>query len=153
MISKGMHLISQSADDTRAIATKFADTIRAQMPGRTSALVIALRGDLGAGKTTFTQGLSHALGITQMPKSPTFLLAKEYSIPTTSYALWHLDCYRLTGHQDLVTLDLHHIFEVPTNIVLIEWPEKIGEGVPRDHIEIHFEHSGGDKRSIIISGV
>ena len=146
-----MHLVSQNADDTRAIATQFADTVRSRMPNRSTALVVALRGELGAGKTTFTQGLARALGIPQMPKSPTFLLAKEYKIPSTPYSLWHLDCYRLKGHGDLVTLDIHRIFEEPTNIVLVEWPERIRDGLPRDHIEIHFEHAGEDKRSITIS--
>ena len=144
-------MVSESAQDTRAIATTFAHKILTLMPARTTALVVALRGDLGSGKTTFTQGLAHALGITTMPKSPTFLLAKEYTIPQHKLSLWHLDCYRLKGHQDLVTLDLHHIFEDAKNIVVIEWPENISDGVPRDHIEIHFEHEGDDKRGITIS--
>jgi len=146
-----MHMVSQSADDTRAISTTFAQKVLALMPERTRALVVALRGDLGSGKTTFTQGFAHALGVATMPKSPTFLLAKEYAVPGHGLSLWHLDCYRLKGHQDLVTLDLHHIFENPKNIVVIEWPENIGDGVPKDHIEIHFEHQHGDKRGITIS--
>lgn len=146
-----MRMVSQSADDTRAIAARFAERINGIMSGRAQALVIALRGELGAGKTTFTQGLAHALGITQTPKSPTFLLAKEYSVPGADYKLWHLDCYRLDGHQALVTLDLHRIFEDPANIVLIEWPERIGDGLPRDRIEIHMEHAGNDRRTITIS--
>lgn len=145
-----MQLVSQSADDTRAIAVRFAAHIRDIMPGRPSALVIALQGDLGAGKTTFVQGLAHALGIEKIPKSPTFLLAKEYPVPGSPYALWHLDCYRLKSHNDLVTLDLHRIFDTQTNIVLVEWPERVGDGLPRDHIIIRFEHAGGDKRSITL---
>lgn len=146
-----MHVVSQNADDTRAIAARFAESIEVRMQGRVTALVVALRGELGAGKTTFTQGFAHALGVPQTPKSPTFLLAKEYTIPHTPHSLWHLDCYRLTSHQDLVTLDLHSIFLNPANIILIEWPERIGDGLPTDHIEIHFEHAGHDTRSITIS--
>jgi tRNA threonylcarbamoyladenosine biosynthesis protein TsaE len=143
-----MQLVSQNADDTRAIATRIAARVRELMPGRNTALILALRGDLGAGKTTFTQGLAHALGITTLPKSPTFMLAKEYPVPATSFSLWHLDCYRLSGHRDLATLDMHRLFSDPNNIVVVEWPEKIGDGLPSDHIEIHFEHAGGDTRSI-----
>jgi tRNA threonylcarbamoyladenosine biosynthesis protein TsaE len=143
-----MQMVSQSSEDTRAIAARFATQIEALMAGRTTALVVALRGELGSGKTTFTQGLAHALGVSQTPKSPTFLLAKEYPIPHTQRSLWHLDCYRLSGHQDLVTLDLHHIFSDPRNVILIEWPERVGDGLPRDHIEIHFAHNGNDTRSI-----
>ncbi|MCC6934385.1 MAG: tRNA (adenosine(37)-N6)-threonylcarbamoyltransferase complex ATPase subunit type 1 TsaE [Candidatus Yanofskybacteria bacterium] len=145
-----MHLVSQSPEDTAAIAARLAERVRASLP-RTEAIVIALIGDLGAGKTTFTQGFASALGIRQQPKSPTFLLAKEYSVPGTPYSLWHLDCYRLTGRQDLITLDLHHIFEQPNNIVLVEWPEKIGEGLPRDTIEVRFTHEGPTSRGITIN--
>lgn len=150
LISNGMQYVSQSAADTRAIAAKLAQKVRVAMPLAT-ATVIALRGDLGAGKTTFTQGFARALGVAQQPKSPTFLLAKQYAIPGTSYSLWHLDCYRLQSHSDLATIDLHGIFTDASNIILIEWPENIGDGLPRDRIEVHFEHAGDDKRSITIS--
>lgn len=146
-----MHLASQSPSDTRAIAAQLAARTLKEMPSRTAATVIALRGELGAGKTTFTQGFAEALSIAQRPKSPTFLLAKQYPIPNTPYALWHLDCYRLTSHKDLAVLDLHRIFIDPLNIILIEWPENVGDGIPRDHTEIHFAHSGNDTRDITIS--
>ena len=145
-----MQYVSQSAQDTQAIATELAHTVRAEMP-RALATVIALRGELGAGKTTFTQGFAKALGIAQQPKSPTFLLAKQYAIPGTTYSLWHLDCYRLQSHKDLATINLHTIFDDSNNIILIEWPEKVGDGLPRDRIEVHFEHAGEDKRNITIS--
>lgn len=145
-----MHLVSQSPADTQAIAAKLAQRLHSALP-RATATVVALYGDLGAGKTTFTQGFAEALGITQQPKSPTFLLAKEYAIPQTPYSLWHLDCYRLQGHRDLVTLDLHRIFENPNNIVLVEWPEHIGAGLPRDTIEVRFTHEGPTSRGITIN--
>lgn len=145
-----MKYVSQSARDTGAIARTLAVKVRANMPQKV-ATVIALRGDLGSGKTTFTQGFAGALGILQMPKSPTFLLAKQYAIPGTPFSLWHLDCYRLTGRDDVAALDLHALFTDSNNIILIEWPERIGDGLPRDHIEVHFEHAGEDKRSITIS--
>jgi tRNA threonylcarbamoyladenosine biosynthesis protein TsaE len=145
-----MQYASQSAHDTQAIAAKLAERVREGMPGA-AATVIALRGDLGAGKTTFTQGFARALGIAQQPKSPTFLLAKQYAIPGTPFALWHLDCYRLKSHTDLATIDVHTIFENANNIILVEWPENIGDGIPRDHIEVHFQHTGNDTRSITIS--
>ncbi|MEK7638268.1 MAG: tRNA (adenosine(37)-N6)-threonylcarbamoyltransferase complex ATPase subunit type 1 TsaE [Patescibacteria group bacterium] len=145
-----MQYVSQSTQDTQAIAAKLAQKIRAKMP-LAGATIVALRGDLGAGKTTFTQGFANALGITQQPKSPTFMLAKQYAIPGTPYSLWHLDCYRLQSHKDLAALDLHALFIDANNIMLIEWPENIGDGLPRDRIEVHFEHAGNDKRSITIS--
>ena len=80
-----MHLVSQSPEDTQAIAARLADKVIVAMPGRTAATVVTLHGDLGAGKTTFTQGFARALHVGQQPKSPTFLLAKQYAIPGTSY--------------------------------------------------------------------
>ncbi len=145
-----MQYVSQGAQDTQAIAAKLAQKVRAAMP-LAAATIVALRGELGAGKTTFTQGFARALGVVQTPKSPTFMLAKQYAIPRTSYSLWHLDCYRLKSHADLAVIDLHALYGDANNIMMIEWPENIGDGLPRDRIEVHFEHAGDDKRSITIS--
>jgi tRNA threonylcarbamoyladenosine biosynthesis protein TsaE len=145
-----MHLVSHSADDTRIVAARFARAALAAMPGRTGALVIGLRGELGAGKTTFVQAFAHALGIAEQPKSPTFNLMKSYAVPRTTYVLWHLDCYRLTRHTDLGALDLHARFAEPHNIILVEWPERVSDGLPRDHLTVSFSHTGGDTRSITL---
>lgn len=155
---KDMKYVSQSAQDTQAIAAQLAQKVLAAMP-QAAATIIALRGDLGAGKTTFTQGFAQALGILQLPKSPTFNLVKIYPIPPfenrklkiENLFLCHLDCYRLQGHKDLAVIDLHSLFSDANNIILIEWPENIGDGLPRDRIEVHFEHAGIDSRSISIS--
>lgn len=146
-----MHLVSQSPTDTQAIAAKMAERLLAALPGQNAATIVALRGELGAGKTTFTQGFARALGVTEQPKSPTFNLVKQYAIPGTDFSLWHLDCYRLEGRQDLVALDLPAAFENPRNIMLIEWPERIGDGLPRDHIEVHLTHEGPEKRGVTIN--
>lgn len=146
-----MKLVSESPEDTRAIAAKLVERLRAAMP-RSAATIIALRGELGAGKTTFVQGFAHALGIPDVPKSPTFTLMKRYAVPGTPWAFWHLDCYRLQGREEAAPLDLHAVFSDPNSIVLIEWPERIGDGIPRDHVEVHMAHAGGDARSIVISG-
>ncbi len=146
-----MQLVAHSTEDTQNIAAELAKKVLAAMTGHAAATIIALRGELGAGKTTFTQGFAKALGITRQPKSPTFLLAKQYAIPRTPYSLWHLDCYRLKSHQDLVALDLHTLFDDPSAIILIEWPERIGSGLPREHIEVHMEHVNEHSRTITIS--
>jgi tRNA threonylcarbamoyladenosine biosynthesis protein TsaE len=145
-----MKLVSRNPEDTRAIAAKLAQRVRAAMPGA-QATVIALRGELGAGKTTFVQGFADAIGVVQTPKSPTFTLMKSYAVPSTPYSVWHLDCYRLKGREDLTTLDMHLVLSDPRNIVLVEWPERIGDGLPRNHIEVHMTHAGADSRGIDIS--
>ena len=98
----------------------------------------------------FRQALAAALGIRQLPKSPTFALAKSYAVPDTEWTLWHLDCYRLTDHRDLVTIDAHRIFEDPGAIVLVEWAGRVRDALPRDTIEIRFRHAGEDKREITL---
>lgn len=146
-----MRLVSQNPDDTRAVAARLAERVTAAMPGA-NATIVALRGELGAGKTTFVQGFARAIHVRETPKSPTFNLAKRYDVPGTPYALWHLDCYRLQGRRDLDALHMHDVFSDFRNIVLVEWPEKIGDGLPRDHVEVHMTHEGGDRRGIDISG-
>jgi tRNA threonylcarbamoyladenosine biosynthesis protein TsaE len=146
-----MHLVSQSPQDTAKIARTIAQRLLNLMPLQTQALVVALRGELGAGKTTLTQGLAAALGIKEQPKSPTFNLLKTYSIPNTTYRLWHIDCYRLSGRGELAALDLHTAFADSHNLIVIEWPENIGDGLPRNHFEVHMTHEGSDKRGITFS--
>lgn len=146
-----MELVSQSVQDTHAIAQKLARRVLTEMPGKAQATVIALRGELGAGKTTFVQGFAQAMGVIERPKSPTFNLAKVYDIPGTAWHLWHLDCYRLNGRDDLASLDMHTAFEDPNNLMLIEWPERIGDALPREHIEVHLTHAGPEQRGVTIT--
>lgn len=146
-----MYVVSQSSTDTQKIAAGLARRILTAMTGKARATIVALRGELGAGKTTFAQGFARALGVAENPRSPTFLLAKQYRIPGTAYSLWHLDCYRLHDHRDLVTLDLHTVFRDRTNIVVVEWPERVGDGLPAGHIEVHMTHQGPEKRGITIT--
>lgn len=119
--------------------------------------VIALEGELGAGKTTFVKGFAKALGIKSKIKSPTFVLMKKYKIPRNSIShipysifLVHLDCYRVRDHRDLATLDLKTIFNTPNNIVLIEWPERISKILPKKLIKVHIDHIDNNKRKIMI---
>ncbi len=121
------------------------------MNRRGSALVIALEGDLGAGKTTLVQGVARALGIREIPKSPTFNLVKEYAVPGSLLRLWHVDCYRLTGRTDLTALDLHRVFADPHNLVLVEWAQRVLGALPIDHIAVRMEHAGDDKRTISVN--
>ena len=146
-----MHLVSQSPKDTRAIAARLATQWKAAMQGRASALVIALIGELGSGKTAFVQGAAEALGVREIPRSPTFNLAKSYAIPGTSYRLWHLDCYRLENRNDLRALDVHTIFADPRNLVLVEWADRVTGALPSDHTVIRMTHAGGDKRSFSLN--
>lgn len=103
-------------------------------------------GDLGAGKTSFVQGLAKGLGINQPIVSPTFILMRSYN------NLYHLDLYRLEGElsMEIENLGLQDLWGKKGNIVVIEWAEKIRELLPKKTIWIDFQDLGEDKRKISI---
>ncbi len=111
-------------------------------------LVIALQGDLGAGKTLFAQAFAAALGVRQPVTSPTFTLINEYELPDGS-TLYHVDCYRLTAAvAEAHALGLEELFDL--GFVIIEWADRISELLPDDRIDIIMEDAGPQKRRIQI---
>jgi tRNA threonylcarbamoyladenosine biosynthesis protein TsaE len=109
-------------------------------PGK-KAVVIALRGDLGAGKTTFTQGFFRGLGIRRSPISPTFVLMRRYPYRRHGFSdIYHIDAYRLSGAAAAAAIEMDKILKEPKNIVLVEWPEKIKDILPRGAARLDFLH-------------
>lgn len=104
-------------------------------------LVILMRGDLGAGKTTFTQGLAKGLEIKQTVNSPTFTILKIYygRLP-----LYHIDAYRLEGASS--DLGFEEYIEDGDGICVIEWPMYVQDLVPEEYLEIELLHQGEDQR-------
>lgn len=145
--------VSRSGLQTQAFAKNIAKQILAAKR-REYAVVVALSGDLGAGKTTFAQGFARALGITQRIASPTFVIFRSYKILDTKYQiLFHIDAYRLRGIKDARALNLGKIFADPQNIVLIEWPEHVQKLLPKDAIWIRMEHGRIEsERRIVVRG-
>lgn len=124
---------------------------------RKKALVVALEGELGAGKTTFIKGLSKALGVREKVLSPTFVLIHRHKISyksnwtNKSYrTLFHIDAYRLNSGKDLLKLGVKKIFANPENIVLIEWADRVRKTIPEKTKWLHFDHTGKNKRKIMI---
>lgn len=117
---------------------------------RIHAAVIVLEGELGAGKTTFAQGFARALNVKNAIKSPTFLIMREYKITTRS-KLFHIDCFRVKNSNDLTPLGIEQIMSNPHNIVLIEWPERIRDIIPKNNIRVHFDHISEHERKITIT--
>lgn len=131
---------TQSAKETKKIARILAkDLIKRQ---KTHAQVLALEGNLGAGKTTFVQGFAEALGVKEKVLSPTFVLMKIYKIPRsqTFKHLVHTDCYRLDSPKDLLHLGFKKILTDKDAIILIEWADKIKKLIPQNAIWIKFRH-------------
>jgi len=138
-------IISKSPQETQEIARRILSNFK-------KGGVIALHGELGSGKTTFAQGIARALGITQRVVSPTFLIRKEYSIPTKNNIrkLYHLDLYRLQSAKEVDAIGIREIMNEQDALVLIEWPEKIIESLPTSTIHIIFEYIDETIRKIII---
>ncbi len=136
---------SHSVKQTQKIAADLAHKIIKTKKGA----IIALEGELGAGKTTFIQGFARALEIKSKIKSPTFVLMKKYVLQGVS--LYHLDCYRVGDHKDLKIPELKEIFDEPDNIVLIEWAERVSKIIPKEHITVHIDHIDKNTRKLIIS--
>lgn len=148
-----MILKSNSPRETQKIAADLARKIIKTKKGA----VVALEGELGAGKTTFIQGFAKALGVKSKIKSPTFVLMKKYPIPAINYKLktknylYHLDCYRVRDHKDLKITELREILGESHNIVLIEWAERAREILPKKHITVHIDHIDKNTRKLLIT--
>ncbi len=112
---------------------------------RKGALILALSGDLGSGKTTFIQGFMRGLGVRNKITSPTFVLVKNYKPKAPNYKsvyhrVYHVDCYRIKNAGELLKLGLKDILKNSQNIVLIEWAERIRRTLPKNTIWLKFEH-------------
>lgn len=151
-----MDFLTQSAGETQKLAGKILKEIASHQTQ--GALVLALQGELGAGKTAFTQGLGQALGIKEKILSPTFVIMKHFKIATSDKRLaasrikvsdlYHIDAYRLSGIKDTKELGLEEILKDKNNLVVIEWAERVKEALPKDAVWIKFEHKGEDNRGI-----
>lgn len=113
--------------------------------------VVALRGDLGAGKTAFAQGVGEALGVIGPMTSPTFTLQHEYlgQIPGSGIKvrLIHMDLYRLQRPEEVEVIGVEDAF-VEDTISLIEWPEIAEDYLPEDRLEVEILGSGESPREI-----
>lgn len=136
--------ITHSKEETQQVAADFVKTLR-------GGEVIALLGDIGAGKTTFTQGLVAALGCEVRVKSPTFAVLHEY--PITGHAtisrVVHVDFYRFTSPEEVRALELES-YERPDTVVIAEWPELAGEKMSRATHEIRLRGISEHEREIVL---
>lgn len=112
---------------------------------------MALYGDLGSGKTTFTKAFARYLGVTEEITSPTFVILKEYrSKRSRIKRLVHVDCYRFDSVEDSESVGLLEYFEENEGIIVIEWPEKIETTLPERTKKIYFSYVDETTRQIMI---
>ena len=107
---------------------------------------ICLKGELGAGKTTFVQGAVSGMDSQDMATSPSFALVNEYHGRIT---LYHIDLYRLSGPADLESIGFT---EFPgEGAAMVEWPERAGDELPDERLEVSFLHMGEDRRMLTLT--
>ncbi len=136
---------THSASETHQMGIEFAKKIKASD-------VVFLRGDLGAGKTTFVQGLAKGLGVNTRIVSPTFVLVREHVVENNSIkTLYHLDLYRLGSKEDVENVDLKDFLNDKNGVVVIEWPDISQKLVNKDIWEIFFKIKDENTREVKIS--
>jgi tRNA threonylcarbamoyladenosine biosynthesis protein TsaE len=142
-------IISKNVKNTRQIAHIFIDTLLKYK--NTKALVVALSGELGAGKTFFTQAVANYLGIKKKVNSPTFVIMKKYSIKHDRYKfLFHLDAYRLKNEKELLHLGWDEILNNKEHLIFIEWPENVIKVIPKNSIFVKISHTKEGHRALKI---
>jgi tRNA threonylcarbamoyladenosine biosynthesis protein TsaE len=140
-------LVSRAPGQTQELAATIARTLRAGD-------VVALTGELGAGKTCFVQGAARQLGVTERVTSPSFVLRREYD---GTLPILHMDIYRLTTLQEIVDIGYEEVFD-RTRVTFIEWGDAMSPLLPQDHLELEFRlppptHSdvvGEEDRRIVV---
>lgn len=148
---KSLKITSRSLSETETFAKSFLDAISRGSDDHMGsqgvrATVVGLCGDLGSGKTAFAQAVSRVLNIRETVTSPTFVIEKIYAVnhstavsQITPFAhLIHIDAYRLEKSEELIRLGWNEIIADPANLILIEWPEKVADIMPVDHIKLSF---------------
>ncbi len=141
-------MLSKSIKETNKIAKVFLNKLLKNKRGRKSALVVALSGDLGAGKTAFTKFAAKHLGIKDRVFSPTYVIMKKYPIELKNYKFFfHFDAYRLKNEKELLHLGWEEIIGNKEHLIFIEWPENVSKIIPADARFIYISGNKKDERN------
>lgn len=134
-------LLTQSVEQTEALGEKLAATLLAD---RSLPRYIALRGDLGVGKTAFVRGFTKAIAPEALVRSPTFALVNEYRPPRASQkpSVFHFDMYRITSEDDLYSIGYDDYLD--RGLCLVEWSENIPFALPEDYLRVTIEKCSAD---------
>lgn len=115
------------------------------------AAVLALSGELGAGKTTFTQALAGVLGAQGPVQSPTYVIMKKHPLRGAPWrTLAHIDAYRLKGAEDLGAIGWGELLADPANLIVVEWPERIDGALPDGTLWLRFSHETPETRRVSV---
>lgn len=144
-----MQIISHSLADTKKAATEVLLVLKRYKVGGAKAIVVGLKGDLGSGKTTFSQSIAEVLGVIEQVTSPTFVIEKIYTAKDSDFKKFvHIDAYRLEDGHELNVLDFKRLIEDEQNLIFIEWPERVADILPLDTFYISFTFVDENTRMI-----
>ncbi len=138
-------LTAETPEDLRLIAARIGSLCG-------GGEVVVLSGDLGAGKTTFTQGLALGLGITERVTSPTFVISRLHTHPSGGVSLVHVDAYRVGSAAELDDLDLGA--DLSASVVVVEWGRGIAEDLSPEGLDIvitRSDSSEDERRTLMVS--
>lgn len=137
-----MEITTHSTSETEELAKQIASKLKPKD-------VLALYGDLGSGKTTFTSHLVKALGSESRVQSPTFVIIRNYEVSKSLIkTINHVDLYRLTSFDEAEDLGLFEMLNDAASISIIEWPELIEEKLPSNAKRIYFKYVSENERQI-----
>ena len=139
MVESNMQIISNSQEDTMALGKKIARGLKQGM-------IIILTGDLGAGKTKFTEGVLDYFGLTDEISSPTFTIVNEYQ--TDNLNIYHFDLYRLEDIDEFYAIGGEEYFD--KGACIIEWGEMIEHDIDQNYLKITFKYDEQDENKRII---
>lgn len=140
--------ITGSAEETKALASQFVKELK-------EGITLCLHGDLAAGKTTFTQGLGEYYQIDRLT-SPTYVIVHQYPLPTSQSLIktfYHIDLYRLKSYEEIKAFDVDELWSDKSNLIVIEWPERLADHLPKSRYEINFKNLNVDSREITIKHI
>ena len=132
---------TNSDKETEAIGEQFGRSVK-------DGTVVAMYGDLGAGKTVIARGFARGLGITEAVSSPTYTIVQEYDIPESNRRFYHLDLYRISDEHAALGFGVDEFLSDPDAWTLLEWPIRIKGILPPELITLTIEKTGEEERLI-----
>lgn len=140
--------VNQPADFELVIT----DILRHHKESHASSSLLTLAGDLGAGKTAFTQQLGRLIGVSEPITSPTFTIMKQYEINHVYFdTLIHIDAYRFESEEEALPLRLDELLAQARTLICIEWPERIASFIPAQAIRIDISIGEGEQRLVQVT--
>jgi len=160
----GTAIRTHSARQTTLVGFSLAKELL-KLQAQKGAIVIALEGELGSGKTTFLQGFARGLGVREKILSPTFIIFRKFKIQNPKSKIkskvqnskfqtfYHFDCYRIENVKELYALGWKEIIEDPKAIVVVEWADRVRMAMPKSALWIKFLWLGEKKRELRVKGL